>query len=221
MPAMTDPLLPTRWELCSQQDPPRLELESYVKTHFAKHWDAEINGFMPWLAGMRNDQGGLMGVLGLRPAECGPLFLEHYLDQPIEQQLATVSGHPIQRQHLVEVGNLASSTPGGARWLIVALTAYLQMTGREWVVFTGGPGLRNAFRRLGLSTLHELAPADPARIGPTVAQWGRYYQQKPRVMAGRIDEGFLKLDSLFTEGCPWRVLWDAAKRAAVPEGVSR
>ena len=89
------------------------------------------------------------------------------------------------------------------------------------MVFTGGPGLRNAFRRLGLSTLHELAPADPARIGPTVAQWGRYYQQKPRVMAGRIDEGFLKLDSLFTEGCPWRVLWDAAKRAAVPEGVSR
>ena len=89
------------------------------------------------------------------------------------------------------------------------MTAYLHAAGAEWVVFTSGPILRNAFRRLDLPLL-ELGPALPERLGHEVMHWGRYYEQNPTVMAGRVAYGFERLNTRFTAESTLQSLWNAA-----------
>jgi len=102
---------------------------------------------------LRNDSGRLLAVLGLRETGSEPLFLEQYLDRPVEQALSAAAAYPIYRDSLVEVGNFAAGATGGGRWLITALTAYLYAAGHSWTVFTCGPELQNAFRRPGVDLL--------------------------------------------------------------------
>lgn len=203
--------VPTRLEMVSAPASGREELEYFVRDCFAQVWGAQIDEFLPWLAGLRNDEGCLLGVLGMRPAESGPLFLEQYLPLPVEELVSQAAGYAVPRNGIVEVGNLATTAPGGARWLITALTAYLFAAGRDWVVFTSGPGLINAFHRLGLKP-RTLAAADPARLGANASRWGRYYEQNPMVMAGPIEEGYRRLSTLFGAECALHGLWVAASR---------
>ncbi|HWZ48351.1 MAG TPA: thermostable hemolysin, partial [Herbaspirillum sp.] len=49
------------------------------------------------------------------------------------------------------------------------------------------------FYRLGLNPM-DLAPADPMCLDPSERlQWGRYYQEMPRVLFGDITDGFAAL----------------------------
>jgi hypothetical protein len=103
-------------------------------------------------------------------------------------------GIAVARAGVVEVGNLAATHAGGARWLITALTAYLHARGAEWVVFTAVSSVRNAFLRLGLEPV-ALAPAPPHRLGAAAGEWGRYYDGAPVVMAGQVAHGYRVLRS--------------------------
>ena len=69
--------------------------------------------------------------------------------------------------------------------VILSLTRHLSAAGYEWVVFTATEPLVRIFTRLGLPLL-ALARADPARLGDEARDWGRYYETKPVVVAGRI-----------------------------------
>lgn len=190
----------------------RAEVERFIEVCFAQAWGARVTEFLPWLGALRDDAGVLVGAMGMRPAETGPLFLEQYLDAPVEALLSERVGESVARAGITEVGNLAAVIPGGARWLITAMTGCLHAAGSEWVVFTGGTELLNAFHRLGLYPI-TLGPADPARLAPSSADWGRYYDQKPVVMAGRVGMAFDAMSQLFTAECALRALWDAAGRA--------
>lgn len=168
---------------------------------------------MPLLMGLSSVEGVLEAVLGLRPAGEERLFLETYLDRPVEQALASSIQAPVERSLLMEVGHLAVSTPGGGRWLITALTAYLSASRYEWVVFTIGPGLQNAFKRLGIS-LVDLGEADPSKLAESQRrEWGSYYEQRPRVMAGSIAEGHLALWQLCKREAALMNMWSAAVAA--------
>ena len=102
---------------------------------------------------------------------------------------------------------------GGGRWLITALTAYLHSAGRNWAVFTCGPELQNAFRRLGIH-LVELAPAEPSRLSSGErARWGSYYAQMSKVMAASVVQSYEVLSALFEHECRLHGLWSAALRA--------
>jgi len=209
---------PTRVGLQGRGEQGRGEAEGFIHDCFAQAYGADVQHYLPVLMGLRDHQGVLLGALGLREAAQGPLFLEHYLDLPIERALARHAATPVERARVTEVGNLAVAAPGGGRWLITALTAYLHGVGQEWVVFTCGPLLRNAFQRLGLQLL-DLGEADPARLPPgELAQWGDYYAQRPHVMAGRVAHGYQVLSQLLRverDLCAlWRGAADAAKMAA-------
>lgn len=173
-------------------DPLRGQLEAFVHNRFADTYGANIRHYMPQLLGIRQN-GALQAVVGLRPASANPLFLEQYLDLPACTQIRLRSGMPLQREHMVEVGNLAALAPGAARVLIIALTHYLAAQGFTWVVFTGTAMLLNSFQRLALSPI-DLGVADPARLGEQQAEWGNYYATQPRVMAGYIPEGLAQLE---------------------------
>ncbi|WP_078118427.1 thermostable hemolysin [Thiosocius teredinicola] len=205
--------VPTLVDLDGPQAERRLDAETFVHAAFERAYGAHVQHFMPTLMSLRNDDDTLLAVLGLRIVDRQPLFLEQYLDRPVEQALSAAAGLPVDRASLVEVGNFAVGAIGGGRWLITALTAYLFGTGHTWAVFTCGPELRNAFRRLGVE-LVDIAPADPGRLSPQeCACWGRYYEQRPRVMAASVAQSYAVLSALFEKECALNSLWTRAQLA--------
>ena len=174
---------------------PRRAVEAFIQRRFSEQHEARVTHFMPSLLGLQAADGVLHGAVGLRGANEGALFLEQYLDAPIEQALRPLFGPGIPREEIVEVGNLAADGRGTARRLIVELSGRLAEGGFRWVAFTGTPALLNSFQRLGLP-LTRIAPADPARVGAQRSAWGRYYDLRPQVMVGEIPVGCRVLAAL-------------------------
>lgn len=177
----------------------RPAFEAFIQQRFRKAHGADIRHFMPQLFGMSKAHGELCAVAGVRLAHDEPLFLERYLDEPIDPLISAAAGYPVGRASIVEVGNLAACDTGSARLSIIAITWLLAMGGLEWVAFTGNIGLVNSFHRLGLKPV-TLCAADPARLGDDRYSWGSYYESKPWVHVGNIRAGFIHLrnSGLFT-----------------------
>jgi hypothetical protein len=136
---------------------------------------------------------------GYRRASAGALFLEHYLDRPIEQAVADVYGRVILRSDIVEIGNLAAGT-APAMVALWAKAANDLGDETEIAVAVLTAPLRRMFARLGIA-LAEIAPASAQRLGPTAERWGRSYALDPIVCAGRIADGQEKL-ARFARGEP-------------------
>ena len=101
-------------------------------------------------------------------------------------------GHPVAREQIVEVGNLAATHPGVARALIVRTTDLLYHMGLHLVAFTATTSLLNSFGRLRLQP-RILTQADPSRLPSAERLWGTYYDTQPQVMFGDIRDGYEKL----------------------------
>jgi hypothetical protein len=187
-----------RLRFVERDDPGRARMEQHIHDVYAQAYEADVKDFMPVLIALEDPDGALHGVMGLRSAGCEPLLLEHYLDHPIERVISTRSGRIVARDKIVELGNLAAGSPGAARVLVMALSAYLQGADFEWVSFTAVPTLRNVFRRLDLRLI-ELARANPSRLGASVRDWGRYYESNPVVVAGDVRYGFSRLNTLIEQ----------------------
>ncbi|MCQ4320487.1 thermostable hemolysin [Stutzerimonas stutzeri] len=170
----------------------RVALEGFIRQRFAEHYQARARHFMPCLLGLHDQNGEVQGAVGLRSAQRRPLFLERYLDEPIERAVSQRCGVEVTRAEIVEVGNLAAFGNASARLLIVALTDLLVAQGFRWVVFTGTPALLNSFQRLALEPL-SLGLADPTRMGDELADWGSYYASRPQLMTGEILPGHQRL----------------------------
>ncbi len=185
--------------------PDRQDTEVFIQAVFARQYDADIRHFMPHMVRLSyDDSGELYSAVGYREAADGPLFLEHYLDSPVETAMAHAMEQPVSRNDIVEVGNLAEVGPGGARDAIIALTAYLYGAGYHWVAITAVPRLVNAFQRIGLRTVY-LADADIMRLPESERSlWGRYYDNRPKVVGGDIRLGYRALEAMkheLPEGC--------------------
>lgn len=170
----------------------RASLEAFISASFRASYGAEVKHFSDVLLGSRDAQGNWIAALGYSRARSGPLFLEQYLDLPLEAALAERLQHPVARGDIVEVGNLASTHPGAARALILRTTRLLYGLGLRWVAFTATPSLLNSFSRLRLQP-QVLAPADPARLPDGGQSWGSYYQSQPKVMFGDIHYGYSQI----------------------------
>jgi hypothetical protein len=143
---------------------------------------------MPTLLGLRNDTGAVCSAAGFRSASDQALFLERYLDEPIERAIASSSGRQIQRSQIVEVGNLAGVNCRSAMRLVLDLPRILLDHGHRWIVFTATDTVRELLASYHAPLL-DLAPAAASRAQNTGDDWGRYYESKPRVMAGYLPDG--------------------------------
>ena len=150
---------------------------------------------MPQLFGVSHANDELCAVAGVRLASAESLFLERYLDHPIDSLISAAAEQPVERSVIAEVGNLAASDTGSARLSIIAITWLLAMGGLEWVAFTGNIGLVNSFHRLGLKPV-TLCAADPQRLGDERQHWGSYYESQPWVHVGNIRAGFIHLRNM-------------------------
>lgn len=165
----------------------RREVEAFIHDVFARRYGADVAAFAPNLA-LLEEQGRIVAAAGWRSADSGPLFLERYLDAPLESVFAKIAGQPVQRSRIVEVGSLAAGRRGASVQMIFLMAEQLDKLGYEWVVFTATRELLTIFLRLGLPLL-ALAPADPARLGDEAGLWGSYYDTLPVVVAGRVRLG--------------------------------
>jgi Thermostable hemolysin len=163
--------------------PDRAELEAFVGAAFRRGHDATVASFMPTLLSFRGPAGDLRGVIGLRAAAPQALYLEQYLEQPVEAAISAATGQPVQRTQVVEVGNLAGANCRAAMRMVAQLPGYLLSRDYCWIVFTATRTVRGILESLG-APLVELARADGARVAAGPDRWGRYYEQDPRVLAG-------------------------------------
>jgi thermostable hemolysin len=168
--------------------PAREAFENFIAARFGRAYGARVTHFLPHLLGVRDRLDRWQAAAGYAPAAAHTLFLEQYLDRPIERVIAGVLGRAVPRAGIVEVGNLAAVSAGMARAIVPQLARHLQRLGYSWVAFTATRGLRNTFRRLGLYPL-PIAAADPARLADGGASWGTYYDQDPVVMVGKVSHG--------------------------------
>lgn len=167
------------------KDPDRTTLEQLVHEVYADHYNADVTQFFPVLVGIRAGAEPI-GAIGARPA-AGSLFLENYLDEPIERAAGRALGVQVDRAGIHEVGNLAARTPGTGLLLVAGLACWLSIRRIPWVVFTATQALRNGLRKSGV-VLTEVVPADKDRVPGSGAGWGQYYETRPHVCIASIPQ---------------------------------
>jgi hypothetical protein len=163
----------------------RASIEAFIAERFRRVYGAQVSHFCAHLLGFRDAQGRWHAAAGYTPATAGALFLEQYLDQPVEDVLSRAAGERVPREHIVEVGNLAAVPPGFARSFVPELGRHLLAREYRWVVFTATREVRNLLRRLCFHA-YKLAPASRMRLPGGASAWGSYYAHAPQVMAGCI-----------------------------------
>lgn len=134
-------------------------------------------------------------ALGFGRAGDQPLFLERYLDAPIEILVRRAFGQAIERSQIIEIGNFAATSPYAMIALWGTAANNLASTS-EIAVATLTQPLRKIFRRIGVPII-ELAPARPHRLGEQAGDWGTYFATDPRVCAGMISEGQAAINAFF------------------------
>jgi len=161
----------------------RLAVEDYIATHFNRTYAAEVSSFLPLLFTMKCQQ-NYSATLGLRSAQHAPLFLEQYLDAPIEDKLVEHFAEPIHRHHIVEIGNLVATQRGASYLLFVLVAAILSKVGVRWLTFTATEQVQHILKRLKFKT-YALTTATESQLQSS-ENWGSYYQQNPCVMVGDL-----------------------------------
>ena len=192
-PSREDRLERLQLRVWKQGDPGRTKAEAFIRDCFQDSYAADVQSFMPYLLGVMDDDDKISAVIGFRPASNEDLFLENYLDDPAEQALSEACGSRIQRQQIVEVGNLASSDGESFRILMIGLVTLLdRLPGTNWIMCTVGDRLFRLLRRSRFFPL-VLEQANQQRLSPQQGNWGSYYQHARKVVAGNVSYGLREL----------------------------
>jgi hypothetical protein len=158
----------------------RSVVEFEIQRLYLRRYGAVLDSFAPTLVAELSQRGDVECVAGIRFGH-EPLFLECYLDRPIEQVLEDRLCSEAERSRIVEVCHLAGAGPGTSLTFVRKLIALLQGIEAEWAIFTATKPLRHLLRRSGLS-LVELGVATIDRV-PRPQTWGTYFEHDPRIMA--------------------------------------
>jgi hypothetical protein len=183
-----------RIEEFPRNHPRRACLEHFIAEVYRQRYGAHVVHFAQQLIALQDTDGKCLAAAGYTSATVAPLFVEQYLDVPVEEAIAARIGAPVTRSQVVEAGNLAAAGPGAARDMIVHLAAVLHRVQLGWVELTCTRTLLNSFFRLGLAPL-ALAHADPRRLPDCGKSWGSYYRTDPIVVAADIAAGFISLQT--------------------------
>ena len=160
----------------------------FVREKYRETYNAQLTECMPWLLSQRDGQGELKAACGIRLAASGPLYLEQYLDNPVEVLMSQHFPDAVARSAIVEVGNFAADDGASARVMYAAICLLLNHYHFTHIVFTGTHKIRNIFSRLRLNPVL-LTDAHPERLRDGNNRWGSYYQYQPQVMVGELAGG--------------------------------
>lgn len=161
--------------------PGRRVVETYIAEAFHEQYGARIDHFLPVLLTIESN-GAIEAALGIRFGESETLFVEHYLDQSIDAELAQ---RGIPHAAIVEIGNLVSTRPGCSQLLFVLLADLLDKLGRDTAIFTATEQVQQLLGKIGCELIM-LCDADGSRLGDQLEHWGSYYQTSPRVVISDV-----------------------------------
>ena len=163
----------------------RDEIERFIIETLHHTYGADIKRFKPYLMSLRDQDNRLIAVCGLHSAATERLFLENFLDQPIETALSEHTGFPVKRGDIVEIDNFSVAELGMSRHLVTAINDQLYFTSKQWAVLTAMPALREVFFNLGLNP-EIIADTDMNLLSSEDRQaWGNYFEQKPQIIGIR------------------------------------
>jgi hypothetical protein len=164
----------------------------FTKDRFQHCFDCELTQFYPiiltsWL------KGELQAVVGVRSAVDGPLFLEQYLDSPVEVLFEELS---LDRSQIVEIGGFAALDKMAAIPLMEKTANVLLEMGFAHAVCTANKPIRRCLSSINVP-FEQLAVADSKLLQGSTESWGSYYATTPFVLAGDIQTGADAIDALF------------------------
>jgi len=172
----------------------RSATEAYIAKRFKAVHDARIDHFLPFfLTTSKHEK--LTAAAGFSPGQCGGMFIEHYLEAPIEQLIARLEEQPVSRSQIVEIGNLVVTDRMSGLLLFVFLAQFLHLSGFKWMAFTATSSVEKMIQKLGYSPFY-LADARADHLGDVAKNWGRYYGNNPRVMVGNLDQASAHITSV-------------------------
>jgi hypothetical protein len=174
-------------------------VRSFIESVYGRVYGAEIRDHYPEICFRADDNGSVVAAAGIRRAAAGRLYLEHYLDAPIEDVIQTYTDEKVSRDQIVEIGNLVSNQSGQCRSFFKLLCGELHDLGVRYAVATATRPLRRIFQYAGFES-HFLAVADPSRVPGAVAQWGSYYATDPHVVFGNVIDSHASLKLRKLEG---------------------
>lgn len=167
----------------------RAAVEAYIHERFAQVHGAEVKHYLPNIISLRcADE--YSAAVGLAPAAQGALFAEQYLAAPIEQVISARLGLQVEREQIVEIGNLVSTWKGSSLLLFIVIGEVMERLGYRYVMFTGTREVKALLARLRYAPV-VLADADPKVLPDGGASWGSYYHNQPQVMCGDIRPALL------------------------------
>ncbi len=199
-------LLETHPEFYLLKDTPNSEASllstarCHVAERFAYEYNAVISEFMPTLLLMCKSNLPT-AVVGMREAQHSMLFLEYYLPHPVDEVVSTHYKRPINRDKIVEIGNLVAGPRGQSSFLFALFTSMLNKLGKEVICFTATKGLTNNLNKLGF-TMSRIKEANLSDL-PKEKQlnWGSYYDSKPAVYVGELSSALevIETNPVFAE----------------------
>lgn len=164
--------------------PERPQAEAYITDKFRKEYDADVCTFAPLLLSMHCKK-NMNAVVGMRPAKSSPLFIEQYLDSPIETCIISLQGEVVKREEIVEISNLVATRRGASQLLFIILGSIMYEAGYRYLVFNATDKVERIIRKFPFP-VQVLCASDPARLGERAKEWGSYYETSPRVIIGDI-----------------------------------
>lgn len=161
----------------------RGEVEAFIAEIFYRSYQANIKYFMPKLIALRDEEHKLIAAFGMREASNNPLFLEQYLDAPIEKVMSKSFDRVIHRSAITEIGNLAVANPRNSGILIAHVVQHGLAANLQWGVATAHHTLQNGLIKSGVDVT-PIHAVDPNRLpADELAHWGSYYEHNPQIIA--------------------------------------
>jgi hypothetical protein len=160
----------------------------FTNKQFERWFSSHLEEFHPFILSFWSNN-EIQAVVGFRAAGDGPLFLEQYLDEPVEVVLDT------DRKLMVEIGGFAAVNRAVALPLMRHAADSLQQIGFTTAVCTANRPIRSCLGRLGIE-FAEIGVANPELVGESRASWGSYYKSDPKVIAGDIATGVAAMGRL-------------------------
>lgn len=165
--------------------PDRAPVERFIEQTYARAFGGRIRHHFPQLMSLQDETSRICAAAGFRLASDGPLFLEQYLDAPVEQVIGAGFGRVTERRAIAEIGSFACRAPGSSIILFAGLARHLSHLGCTVAAATTTALLRRTFARTGFA-VEVLAPARADRLNGGAEDWGAYYAHEPQVVAGRV-----------------------------------
>lgn len=171
----------------------RKDVEQYIHDKFQSVYGAELNQYMPSLLSMQINE-NFNSTLGIRSAAEEKLFVEQYCNQSIEQEIKDNCKVVVNRDKIIEIGNLTAIKPGTSLLLMIVLTAFLYRSGYHWATFVATDDVQKITQKLGFTT-YKLCEAKSHCLQGDAKQWGNYYDTNPYLIAGDLREAYKQLQN--------------------------